>query len=84
LVVGILIFAKDHRRDELLYSLSKFKTGEEVARQVKFFLSIIGRKENGDRSAEVLLNGFIYLHEDTCPNQLCHLKIYKKNVVLQL
>jgi hypothetical protein len=42
-----LIFAKDHRRDELLYSVSKFKTGEEVARQVKFFLSIIARKENG-------------------------------------
>lgn len=84
LVVGILIFTRDHRREELLYSVSNFQTGEDAARQVKYFLSLIARKENGDRSAEILLNGFIYLHEDSCPNQQCHLKIYKKNVVLQL
>jgi len=82
LVIAITIFAKDHRRDELLKVAQNFQTGDEVARQVKFFLSIITKKENGDRNAEVVLNGYIYLHEDACPNSACYLKVYKKNVIL--
>ena len=67
-MIGLTIFHRDQRKDEMMLNISKFQRGDDIARQVKYFLQIIQKKEAGDRNADILLNGFIYLHEDNCPN----------------
>jgi hypothetical protein len=54
-----------------MYNITKFQRGDEIARQIKFFLQVIHKKEAGDRNADILLNGFVYMHEDNCPNNQC-------------
>lgn len=81
IVVALTVFLKDSRKDEMMYNISKFHKGEDVVRQAKYYLQIIHKKETGDRNADILLNGYIYLHEDSCPNSQCQLKQYKKNVM---
>ena len=39
-----------------------------MARQIRYFLSLVQAREGTDRNAEIILKGYIYIHEETCPN----------------
>ena len=65
----------------MLLTSHHFQKGEDVARQIRFYLHVLYKKDSGDRNSEILLRGYIYNHEESCPNQQCQLKLYKKNMV---
>lgn len=51
-------------------NINNFQKGEEVALQIRYFLHLISTKDTDRRSA-IILKGYIYHHEDTCPNADC-------------
>ena len=65
LVIGLIIFEKDTRKDLLLKKISNIETGEEVALQVRYFTKLVMNKEH-DRSARATIEGYIFNHEDNC------------------
>ena len=70
LIVGLIIFDKDERVKLLLKNINNFQKGEEVALQIRYFLHLVQSKDN-DRKNAIFLKGYIYHHEDSCPNQDC-------------
>lgn len=56
-----------------------FPQADQAGRQIAFFLSILLRREKGERDAEIQLRGFIFSHEDACSNPACQLKLFKRN-----
>lgn len=40
-----------------------------------------GSGGSGDRKNAIILKGYVYHHEDQCPNQECQLKQYKNSVI---
>lgn len=82
LVVGMVFFRRDTHLKLLLVNLTHFQQGEDIVQQIDCLLSVVRAKEStGDRNAEIALKGFIYTHEETCPNLQCHLKQYKRNMI---
>lgn len=39
------------------------------------------KQATGDRKNAIILKGYIYHHEDQCPNQDCQLKQYKNSII---
>jgi hypothetical protein len=70
LIIGLIIFDRDERVKLLLKNINNFQKGEEVALQIRYFLHLISTKDH-DRKNAIILKGYIYHHEDTCPNQEC-------------
>ena len=53
-----------------------------MALQIRYFLHLIHTKEHNRRNA-IILKGYIYHHEDSCPIADCQLKLYK-NMMKQI
>ena len=48
--------------------------------QIRYFLHLVQTKDH-DRKNAIILKGYIYHHEDSCPNQDCQLKLYKIGII---
>ncbi len=82
LVLGMVFFKRETHLKILLQGLANFSQGEDITYQIDCLLAVIRVKETtGDRNAEIALKGYIYTHEETCPNIQCHLKQYKRNMI---
>lgn len=77
IVVFIIITQKDNRFTLLLQNINKFENGESVFKQIRYFLELVDKKYK-DRKSNILLKGYIYLHEEYCTLQDCPLKKYLK------
>lgn len=76
----MIIFDRDERVHLLLKNINNFQKGEEVALQIRYLLQLIHTKDI-DRKNAIILKGYIYHHEDSCPNADCQLKQYKNNMI---
>ena len=45
-----------------------------------FYLLELVDKSHNDRKSNILLKGYIYVHEESCTNSECPLKIYLKEI----
>ena len=79
LIILILTFSKnsDDYIEVLSQNINKFQKGEEIERQMRYFLRLILRKGK-DRKSEILLKGFVRNHENNCAIGDCPLKIVKR------
>ena len=73
----IILTQKDQRFKELLTNINKFDKGDYVFRQIRYFLELTDKKGK-DRQSNILLKGYIYVHEETCTLSDCPLKKYLK------
>ena len=73
----IILTQKDQRFKELLTNINKFDKGDYVFRQIRYFLELADKKGK-DRQSNILLKGYIYVHEETCVLSDCPLKKYLK------
>ena len=77
IVVCIIITQRDHRFNLLMQNINKFQNGGAVLKQIRYFLELVDNKYK-DRKSNILLKGYIYLHEDYCTLAECPLKKYLK------
>ena len=77
IIVCIIITQRDHRFNLLMQNINKFQNGETVFKQIRYFLELVDNKYK-DRKSNILLKGYIYLHEDYCTLAECPLKKYLK------
>ena len=66
----------DERIKLLNNNIENFTRGEDVALQIRFYLSLVKSMET-DRKNAIILRGYIYHHEDQCSQTECCLKNYK-------
>ncbi len=57
-------------------NIDNFQSGDDVAQQIRYFLNLV-QTRNEDRKSAIILKGYVYQHEDECPNKECQLKNYK-------
>ena len=79
MVSYIIITQKDERFKLLLMNVNKFSEGDSVFKQIRYFLEIVDKSHN-DRKSNILLKGYIYVHEESCTNSECPLKTYLKEI----
>ena len=77
IVSYIILTQKDQRFKELLTNINKFDKGDYVFRQIRYFLELADKKGK-HRQSNILLKGYIYVHEETCTLSDCPLKKYLK------
>ena len=66
----------------MLHNASNFQRGEDVVKQVRFFLQVAHKKDT-DRNCDIILKGYVFTHEDLCPNAHCQIKQYKNSISQQ-
>lgn len=77
LLIGLIVFEPDERQKLLLKNLNNFDNGDDVALQIRYYLRLVQTRDLNRRNG-VILNGYIYHHEDFCPNSDCKLKVFKQ------
>ena len=70
LIFALIVFKKDERVDNLMLNVSNFLKGEEVMEQVRYFMQLVSKKDS-DRNSDIILKGYVFQHEDSCPNEQC-------------
>ena len=75
----IVITQKDDRFKLLLTNVNKFQSGESVFKQIRYFIELVEAKYK-DRRSNILLKGYIALHEEYCTIMDCPLKKYLKEI----
>ena len=78
----IILTQKDKRFKLLLMNINKFSEGDSVFKQIRYFLELVD-KSNKDRKSNILLKGYIYVHEENCTNSECPLKRYLQEIEKQ-
>lgn len=63
-----MFFTRDARKEMMMINPSTFQQDDEIAKQIRYYLHVLSLRDNGDRNAEIILKGYIYSHEETCPN----------------
>ena len=79
MVTYIIITQKDQRFNLLLMNINKFSEGGSVFKQLRYFLELVD-KSHKDRRSNILLKGYIYVHEESCTNSECPLKRYLQEI----
>ena len=79
MVAYIIITQKDKRFNLLLMNINKFSEGGSVFKQLRYFLELVD-KSHKDRNSNILLKGYIYVHEESCTNSECPLKRYLQEI----
>ena len=79
MVTYIIITQKDKRFNLLLMNINKFSEGGSVFKQLRYFLELVDKSHN-DRRSNILLKGYIYVHEESCTNSECPLKRYLQEI----
>ena len=79
MVAYIIITQKDKRFNLLLMNINKFSEGGSVFKQLRYFLELVDKSHN-DRRSNILLKGYIYVHEESCTNSECPLKRYLQEI----
>ena len=79
LVLFLTVFTNDKRMDFLLINVNQFEKGKEIINQVTYLLKLLDTQETSHNSA-VLLDGYLEVHKQDCPETDCPLK--RKNKVL--
>ena len=79
MVSFIIITQKDNRFKLLLMNINKFSDGDYVFKQIRYFLEVVDKSHN-DRKSNILLKGYIYVHEESCTNSECPLKRYLQEI----
>ncbi len=79
LVLFLTVFTNDKRMDFLLINVNQFEKGKEIINQVTYLLKLLDTQETSHNSA-VLLDGYLEVHKQDCPEPECPLK--RKNKVL--
>ncbi len=79
LVCYIILTQKDKRFSLLLMNINKFSEGDSVFKQIRYFLELVDKSHN-DRKSNILLKGYIYVHEENCTNSECPLKRYLQEI----
>ena len=82
MVSYIIITQKDTRFKLLLMNINKFSEGDSVFKQIRYFLELVDKSHN-DRKSNILLKGYIYVHEESCTNSECPLKRYLQEIEKQ-
>ena len=82
MVSYIIITQKDTRFKLLLMNINKFSEGDSVFKQIRYFLELVD-KSHKDRKSNILLKGYIYVHEESCTNSECPLKRYLQEIEKQ-
>jgi len=77
LVVLFFFFSSDGSFEMVSKNINEFKTGEEIQRQLRYFMYFVDEKNN-EKEIEIFLKGLIYNHEEGCLNHDCPLKSYKE------
>ena len=75
----IVVTQNDERFKLLLTNVNKFQNGESVFKQIRYFLELVEAKYK-DRRSNILLKGYIALHEEYCTIADCPLKKYLKEI----
>ena len=55
--------------------INKFKKGENVLKQINYFLELVDTKDQ-NRESRIILKGFISIYEENCNQKDCALKRY--------
>ena len=79
MVSYIIITQKDKRFKLLLMNINKFSEGNSVFKQIRYFLELVDNSHK-DRRSNILLKGYIYVHEESCTNSECPLKRYLQEI----
>jgi hypothetical protein len=79
MVSYIIITQKDKRFKLLLMNINKFSEGDSVFKQIRYFLELVDNSHK-DRKSNILLKGYIYVHEESCTNSECPLKRYLQEI----
>ena len=79
MVAYIIITQKDKRYSLLLMNINKFSEGGSVFKQLRYFLELVDKSHN-DRRSNILLKGYIYVHEESCTNSECPLNRYLQEI----
>ena len=82
MVSYIILTQKDQRFKLLLMNVNKFSEGDSVFKQIRYFLELVD-KSHKDRKSNILLKGYIYVHEESCTNSECPLKRYLQEIEKQ-
>ena len=82
MVSYIILTQKDQRFKLLLMNVNKFSEGDSVFKQIRYFLELVDKSHN-DRKSNILLKGYIYVHEESCTNSECPLKRYLQEIEKQ-
>jgi hypothetical protein len=77
LVIISFVFKRSDIISLLSKNLTKFEKGEEVEKQMRYFIRLF-HKKGKHRESEILLKGFIRNHEENCGMSDCPLKEVKK------
>jgi len=75
-VIVFFLFSSDGSFEMVSKNINEFKTGEEIQRQLRYFLYFVDEKSE-EKEIEIFLKGYIYNHEEECLNLDCPLKQYK-------
>ena len=79
MIILLSIKIDDKRMDFLLINVNKFEKGKEIINQVTYLLKLLDTQHK-DHNATVLLDGYLEVHKQDCPDEECPLK--KKNKIL--
>jgi len=77
LVILFLVFKGSDIISILSKNINKFEKGEEIEKQMRYFIRLFNKKGK-HRESEILLKGFIRNHEENCGMNDCPLKQVKK------
>lgn len=58
------------RINKLMLNVGNFLKGEEVMYQTRYFIELITKKDI-NRNSDIVLKGYVFQHEDSCPNDQC-------------
>ena len=56
--------------------------GEQCQKKNAYYMCIIESKEV-DRKASIILKGYVSHHITVCPNELCPIRAYRKQMMLE-
>lgn len=79
LVLFLTLQTDDKRMNYLLINVNQFENGKEIINQVTYLLKLLDTQYS-DHNSAVLLDGYLEVHKQDCPEEACPLK--RKNKVL--
>ena len=79
LVLLLVLLTNDKRMDFLLINVNQFENGKEIINQVTYLLKLLATQDTSHNSA-VLLDGYLEVHKQDCPDENCPLKRKNKQL----
>lgn len=68
-----MLYQKDSKVTLLMKNTNSFQKSEDAILYIRYLIHLINTKEI-DRNNDIILKGYVFHHEDLCPNEQCFLK----------